>query len=78
MTNLEPVVVCYKRDKKFYWSIKSKGYDTKEQAIAGVPDIQTLRVKREKNKDYNEAVSFKTKGEQKHGEKRKSGSGAGC
>lgn len=60
MSTGAPVVVCYRRDKKFYWSIKSKGYDTEEEAIAAMPI-------REKNKLYNGNLVLKTKGEKENG-----------
>ena len=66
MSDALPVVVCYKRDKKYYWSIKSKGYDTKEEALAAVPT-------REKNKLYNGDLGLKTKGEKNNGRNRKEG-----
>ena len=62
MSDTTPVVVCYKRDKKFYWSIKSKGYDTEEEAMAAMPI-------REKNKPYNGAKALRKKGDTNNGER---------
>lgn len=63
-----PVVVCYKRDKKFYWSIKSKGYETEKEALDAVPKIKKVLVSREKNTAYNGDLDLK-KGVKRHGEK---------
>lgn len=65
MLNTAPVVVCYKRDKKFYWSIKSKGYETEKEALAAVPNIKKVLASREKNTVYNGDLDLK-KGEKNH------------
>jgi len=70
MLNTAPIVVCYKRDKKFYWSIKSKGYESEKEARDAIPSVAKVFASREKNTVYNGIKdSDLKKGEKNHGEK---------
>ena len=59
-----PKVTFYKREGKFYWMIKSQGYDDLSQAVDSVPDSEVLVESRENNKGYNGTIQLKTKGDQ--------------